>query len=847
MAFSDYLPKRLRQSVLKTATAVELYSLLNGKMGPNVSLQIVPQAINRTREDIGTWYQALQAAQNPAMPRRNQLYKVYDQVMIDNHLTSVIQTRTLKITGTRWAVRDANGINPEKTLYLQAPWFNQYLYIFMDTLFWGHSLVEFGELVDGEFTRVQLVNRRHIRPEPGEYVIKETDSTGIKYRGTQLMDWYIEIDAGYGILYKASPMALWKKNALAAWSEFDEKFGMPFRTAKTPGRDSKRASTLGTIMKEMGSAGWAVIQDDESIELIANSTTDAYKCFDELINRCNTEMSKLVIGQTMTTDNGSSKSQATIHMEVMESIYTADLASVQYNLNYVLLPFLIKHGYPFSIDDQIVPDLSKSLSPEERIKIDQELLQHYDIDPKFIASTYDIPEDQITAKQSGGDPLGNFNMPSRAAANAKAIRVQLPDYMIKACGKCGGLVNHLQVNAAVTDRINQALINDGWNKNQTFSAEYFQFLISQYGFALDKGWGTRTTEIKYDAADHHMMAMMEANIFRFSAAKDLAMLNELNRLKMDAKDFNAFRGKATELLGKANGTWLRTEYNFTVNAAENAANYQRQISTADVLPYLQYQTAGDNRVREAHAALDNKVFRVNDPAIDYIYPPNGWNCRCHMISLPDATRGNDYLPDGNDAVGLLKQSGIDANGQSEWDRMVKGGFSINRGNSGLVFNENQFYIKNNFQQSFTVNDNGLEKFSQLRKGLEKFQPEEITAQQAREWAEKNLPEGYLVDHRKRPLKFEKIAMEQNLSVAGRQNILPHINDIVGKPDEVYFFRDQNTGTEYFRYLKFYNNTALSVLASMDKSRPLSVTSWYDIEPNKIDTLARAGMLIYKKK
>jgi SPP1 gp7 family putative phage head morphogenesis protein len=63
----------------------------------------------------------------------------------------------------------------------------------------------------------------------------------------------------------------------------------------------------------------------------------------------------------------------------------------------------------------------------------------------------------------------------------------------------------------------------------------------------------------------------------------------------------------------------------------------------DALPYWQYWTAGDLRVRPAHAALDGFCARAIDPVWLRIYPPNGYNCRCGVIPIlpEDAPKGSD--------------------------------------------------------------------------------------------------------------------------------------------------------------------------------------------------------------
>jgi SPP1 gp7 family putative phage head morphogenesis protein len=69
----------------------------------------------------------------------------------------------------------------------------------------------------------------------------------------------------------------------------------------------------------------------------------------------------------------------------------------------------------------------------------------------------------------------------------------------------------------------------------------------------------------------------------------------------------------------------------------------REPGLMDALPYWQYWTAGDLRVRPAHAALDGFCARAIDPVWLRIYPPNGFNCRCSVIPVmpEDAPNGSD--------------------------------------------------------------------------------------------------------------------------------------------------------------------------------------------------------------
>lgn len=57
----------------------------------------------------------------------------------------------------------------------------------------------------------------------------------------------------------------------------------------------------------------------------------------------------------------------------------------------------------------------------------------------------------------------------------------------------------------------------------------------------------------------------------------------------------------------------------------------RQIerpAVREAYPFVEFQTVGDARVRDAHKQLEGLVFRVGSPAMRRCSPPCGYNCRC---------------------------------------------------------------------------------------------------------------------------------------------------------------------------------------------------------------------------
>jgi SPP1 gp7 family putative phage head morphogenesis protein len=82
---------------------------------------------------------------------------------------------------------------------------------------------------------------------------------------------------------------------------------------------------------------------------------------------------------------------------------------------------------------------------------------------------------------------------------------------------------------------------------------------------------------------------------------------------------------------------IDTVFNTNVQKAYSTGRYEQMNddSVLDALPFWQYWTVGDDRVRPEHAALDEFVARAIDPVWHKIYPPCGFNCRCSAVPITE--------------------------------------------------------------------------------------------------------------------------------------------------------------------------------------------------------------------
>ncbi len=71
-------------------------------------------------------------------------------------------------------------------------------------------------------------------------------------------------------------------------------------------------------------------------------------------------------------------------------------------------------------------------------------------------------------------------------------------------------------------------------------------------------------------------------------------------------------------------------------------------------PYWQYSAVNDKRTRPTHAAMHGKVYPADHPFWDTWYPPNGFRCRCGVVTLSaDNVRDEKLQIEKDDPTGKL--------------------------------------------------------------------------------------------------------------------------------------------------------------------------------------------------
>lgn len=302
----------------------------------------------------------------------------------DLHYASVLQTRKLAVSGAEVEITPGdNSLKARKAAeafeerVAEEPCFSDMIFDLMDAVaksysvlqpIWRHSSTAWDyerfDWVDQRFFTFDRETGRELRlraPEsydgkplpPGQFVVHfPKTKTGLPIRG--------------GLARLAAVAYMSKSYTLKDWLAFAEVYGMPIRMAHydpaTATQDEINA--LKTALINIGHDAAALLPDGMNIEFIdaRRPNANGKNIFEGLANYWDAQLSKAILGQTMTTDDGSSKAQGEVHERVLNAYTKADARSVMATVRRsVIAPWTL---YNFG-ENCAVPKARLSVEPPE--------------------------------------------------------------------------------------------------------------------------------------------------------------------------------------------------------------------------------------------------------------------------------------------------------------------------------------------------------------------------------------------------------------------------------------------------------------------------------------------------
>lgn len=828
--------------------------------------QIVIRPPQRKTSDVGTWRNAMRAADNGRMKA---LYELFEDLLIDGVLSDAVDKRKDAICNSELTFLDKNGEEvTEITDLIDTLDFEELLRSLMDVRFWGRAGVEF-DFSDG--FSVYQIPHKHINLNNQTILVNDTDDTGISYQGDDNI-LVIGKSRDYGLFIKTAPFAIWKRGGFGDYAQWLEIFGMPQRVGKYSSYDPQSRQLLEDALSRAGSAPWVVIPKESEVETVNNTGSGSSgTSYNDFRKSCNEEILITVLGQTLTTVQGDkgARSLGDVHKEVEEGKNKADMRFVQRVLNQYLLPVLEKRGYPVSGGYFVFPESAEELSVSELVQLSKII----DIPVSYIHDKYSIPtaddnEPVAGASSRPSDTDNNGDTPEDNTTKSKKPRKAKLSFFANARAKEPGFSDHL-IALSDSNSINDRVISriDG---DETFDIELYEYFYSQL-FDAVKSHIKLSGSFVYGQMDDAYKTAMEINLFHFSAAKTIAEITELNRLFREAISFDEFYKEAIKVTDVFNKRWMQTEYQTALLVAESASNYWRLKEKVDIFPYWKYTALMDGRTRESHANIHGVILPANDERWSKIMPPNGWNCRCRIKALMKNEVPENY---GFDNARKLVDEYLET---SEWKSVEAQGWATNRAETAEVFTQAQQYINKfpqkggRFLDDLTAQKWGLETVPKLKDKATTDAP--VTKQTAKEIWSDHSEDGSikfnLFNNRKVTLTKDNFDAHTTAKKDDRTIYFDALKETLQAPDELWLNNEKKIDRSVFRKwiigdkkdtgiakklnydnfnaIKFYKDEAIVANYRITNGE-LELRTWYRLYPKKkVWDKIRRGLFIKQKK
>lgn len=587
------------------------------------SINLNKAIYNRGKQDIQSWLQAWLSAESRAFPRQLRLIDLYDMIMLDSHLKAIVRNRKNKVKGEPFNLVNSNDeTNPILEEFFNRSWFTKFINHSLDSIFFGHSLIEISEMdIGGEISKVKLVERRNVVPDLDLILVNPYDTTGYNYTEPSLVDYYIPIqfEDKFGLLLEAAYLVIYKRFSAASWSKYLEKYGLPIVVVKTDKEDGEKLDMVNAL-RSLGADGVGAIGVDDELVLQSPSGSDASGGFEKKIIWCNSELSKLVLGQTMTTDDGSSRSQGEVHERVGDEIAEADMQMIQNIVNDYLIPRMVKLGYPsellnwkFEYDaftqKRIQNDLDNEQKEQEALSTEferiEKLLPYYNIPASYITERFGIQIDSEKKKDSVSEPEPTVDLENIYSSIELPVNSYIDDLFSDFVSMFMGVsITELTLQSTIAKK-----------------------MISKSFLAMLRGFDS---EIDFDTVDDVAKKAIQENIYMFSGAKTAALIEDFNKLLYDAdgkrREYNEFKKLVDKLNVVYNKHHLNAEYNFAVTTGQIKSRWA-SLTKSNPDQLLTFDAVGDGRTTPLCNSLDGITLPASDSFWDIHTPPNHWSCR----------------------------------------------------------------------------------------------------------------------------------------------------------------------------------------------------------------------------
>lgn len=303
--------------------------------------QLTEIATTRNGRDITQpWVRGLREAKDPKLSTAVD-WGAYDVVFNDDQVKSTMQQRIGAVVARDWNVLAGDDADPRAEKAAEAfdstmkrlPWDRITRKMLMGT-FYGYSVAEpMWGYRDGlwDIISMKVRHARRFRYDDEDRLRMLTPGN---MQGEILPErkfWVHAVGAadddqpyGQGLAHWLYWPTLFKRNGIRFWNIFLDKFGTPTAIGKYPrGATRDEQVKLLSALQAIATDSGFIVPDDVAVELLKGAQSGITD-YHTLCLYMDAAISKIVLSQTMTTDNGSSRSQGEVHADVKLEVVKTD-------------------------------------------------------------------------------------------------------------------------------------------------------------------------------------------------------------------------------------------------------------------------------------------------------------------------------------------------------------------------------------------------------------------------------------------------------------------------------------------------------------------------------------------
>ena len=375
-------------------------------------------------------------------------YEIYDALLQDSQVNACYQQRELAVTSKPWEVIPGGSESEPTTdlereiadlvrAYQEGVGWDEVTTLMLRCRHYGFRIAELLWTVeDGQIALPKVLVRRNQRFRFGSDLMPRL-VTEDNAEGEPLPEhnfWWITSGASHSDdPYGVGGSALYwlvkiKQQALKAWLNYLETLTIPtvVGSHSTSASQEERAALLEAA-EAIADGAKAVRVSDDSVLKLLEATRSGTVDYPTLIGIMDAAISKVILSQTMTTDDGSSLSQSATHFKVREEIVEADAALIDDSFNrQVLAPWTFWNYGPDVRPPRVARNLQAAPDRKALAEVDEKLAgmgflrtaesvkEAYGDGYVFVGNNAPVPEN----KESPTETPETANSPQNGGGNA---------------------------------------------------------------------------------------------------------------------------------------------------------------------------------------------------------------------------------------------------------------------------------------------------------------------------------------------------------------------------------------------------------------------------------------------